>query len=303
LRISSVFLLLATFGTTTAAAQRGVPASAVYSAEGDYLVLVRVNGQPLRLRVDPGMGLMLNPAAAQRLRLKQSMIRPSVRIGSVELKGNSKVARLEVGSWRGSRRFYWFDRDIVTGADGTIGMADLPNDTVTLQLRPVQPGETKFTFPVEESTTLGLTYDYALGETRITTRFSPALPVSHASAAAGALMAAAHGGAWVGELEQQPVMFGVMRPVRPMRFSNPISLNGFSLDHLLIRTSDYRGGHLLPADQPAPNADPSEIVVTGARGGGRAAYRLTFGQDRLSACSSITYIKAARQLALSCRLG
>jgi hypothetical protein len=278
-----------------------VPASVVVGPETGHLVTVRVNGQTLRLRVDPGMGLMLNPAAAQRLGLKESMLRPTVAIGPIQLSGNSKVARLEIGAWRGRRRFYWFERDVVIGADGTIGMADLPNPTVTLQLRPPQQGETQSSFPVEESTTLGLTYNYLLGETAITTRFSPMLPASHASAAAGALMAAAHAGAWAGELEQQPVLFGVVRPVRGMRFARPISLNGFGFEQVLIRTTDYRGQHVLPTDEVAE--DPSEIVVTGARRGSRPVYRLTFGQDRLAACSSITYVKASRQLTLSCRAG
>lgn len=298
-------MLAAAFLAAPAAAQP-VPPVAIVTPETGHIVPVLVNGQPLRLRVDPGMGLMLNPQAAQRLRLKQSLLRPSVRVGPVQFSGNSKVARLEVGGWRGNRRFYWFDRDVVAGADGTIGLADLPNPTITMQLRPAQPGEILFHFPVDVSTTLGLVYDYRLGTTSVTTRFSPLLAAGHASAAAGALIATAYDGAWAGETEQQPVIWGVVRPVRPMRFARTVSMNGFPINRLLIRTSDYRGNHLLPPDQAAAaqaEADPSEIVVTGARSGGSPLYRLTLGRDHLSACSSITYVKADRRLTLSCRWG
>jgi hypothetical protein len=57
-------------------------------------------------------------------------------------------------------------------------------------------------------------------------------------------------------------------------------------DRLLVRTSDYRGRYRLPTDPPA---DPNEIVVTGNKASGKALLRLTIAEDRLAACSSLSY--------------
>jgi len=135
------FALLLTLAAAPGAAQPPVASQRVVALEDAMNVAVTINGQPLRLRVDPGIGVVLNPSAARRIGLRGSMLAAAVRIGPVRLRGDSKVARLRVGTWEGRRRFFWFDRDVVEGADGTIGLADLPEDEIRLELNPPRPGE------------------------------------------------------------------------------------------------------------------------------------------------------------------
>lgn len=295
----SFLLILALAAPLPALAQPSPGAQTIsVSAETGFIVNVQVNGHPLRLRVDPALGLMLNPEVAERIGLRRSMIRPQVRVGPVRLDGSSKVARLKIGDWQKRRRFYWFPRRIVEGADGTISMADLPHEVVTLQLSVPSQREVQYVLRVEEVSTLGLIFHHRIGERAIMTRFSPLLRTSQASAAAAALLAQTHGGTWDGEPTEEPVMFGIARPVRPMRFAAPVSLNGFATERLHVRTADFRGREVLP---PESEQDANEIVVTATTGRSRAEYRLTFGQDRLSACSSISYNRRVKQLTLSCR--
>ena len=85
-----------------------------------------------------------------------------------------------------------------------------------------------------------------------------------------------------------------------MAFSRPISIAGFPLSSVLVRTSDFRGRYQLPTEaQP----DPNEVVVTGAGRRSRAQLIVALAEDRLEACSSITYQRASQTLVLRCRTG
>lgn len=270
-------------------------------ASSGFILAATINREPVRLRVDPGVGFILNPAAAQRIGagggLLQSVLKPVAQIGSVKLEGNWRNARLGIGGTRVGRRFFYFPNDIVAGADGVIGLGDLPHPSVTLRLRPAVAGEVSHRFDVRKDAVISLVYRHSIGKATLLTDFSLLRARTQASAAAGAVMAEQLGGAWSGEAHEEPIILGVSRPLRPMRFASPFSLQGLMLAGLHVRTTDYRGNHLLPSDE---QADPSEIVVTGNVARSRAAFRLTIGADRLSACSSITYTRAERQLVLSC---
>jgi hypothetical protein len=275
----------------------------VVSPGAGSIVTVHVDGRPRRLRVDPGIGLALNPGAAARAGLTGGIFSGTIVIGPVQIQGNSSLARLQIGEWTGRRRIFWFDRDIVEGADGTIGMADLPDETVTLQLREPQAGEQRYQFRVRQGGLMGLVYRHRLGDRDVDVQFRPIQPITQASAAVGALLGQLHNGTWSAAPREELITMGVSRPVRPMRLATPLSLNGFMVHELLIRI-DYRGNYVLPADPPAvvEAGDPNEVVVVGrSRGRGRAAFRLTFGADQLSGCSSITYSKTSELLTLVCR--
>lgn len=269
-------------------------------AASGHIISVEVNGFPLRLKVDPGSAgyIILNPAAAQAAGLKGSLVGSKAPIGPVVLNGKSNRVRLTVGGSTTRRRAVWVDRDATKDADGLISPAALPFDHVTLELSEPSADQSLFVLPMRYDDGRGLFFPFQAGEDEITIRFSTVQPLSMATASAAALIAASHGSSWSGEPRSEHIRFGVERPVRPMSLSRALELNGFVIDRFLVRTSDNRGQHELPADAPV---DSDEIVVTaGAQDKQARNLLLTLGLDRMNACSSITYSMASQSLTLRC---
>lgn len=269
-------------------------------AASDHIIAVEVNGHPLRLKVDPGSSgyLILNPAAARAAGLKGSLIGSQTSIGPVVLDGKSNRVRLTVDGSTTRQRVVWVDRDVTTGADGIISPAALPFDNVTLELSAGSARSATFVLPMRYDHGLGLFFPYSAGGDTIIARLSTVQPLSMATASAAAVIAAAQGGSWSAEPRREHIRFAVERPVRPMALSRPVDLSGFAVDRFLVRISDNRGGHRLPADAPA---DPDEIVVAAkAKDKQPRNLHLTLGVDRLGACQSVTYRRASQSLALRC---
>lgn len=267
-------------------------------AASDFLIDATINGQPVRLRVDPETSgyVVLNPATVQRLGLKRSMLGSRTQIGPVRLNGSSKVAELSIGGVTGDRRMVWIDRPAVEGADGLIGPADMHYDRVTFRLGEARPGEAAVELPMQFERSYGLFYPLTLGEHEVRFQFTFTKAETMATAGAGAHLAALNGGAWTGEARDEVIDFGVVRPVRPLALARPVSLGGLELGRLLVRTGDNRGNLSLP---PEPGADPDEVTVTaGSRQ--RARFNVTFGRDRLGQCSSIVWDNRARRLIFHC---
>jgi hypothetical protein len=286
-------LLLLAFAAPPAAA-----ADLRLDAAAGFAIDATINGAPVRLRVDPAGSehVILNPAAARRLGLGGSLIGSRAQIGPVRLSGSSNAVRLGIGGQAERHRLLWMDRPVIDGADGLIGPASLPFDRVTFALGPARPGETATVVPMRLAPRLGLTATLNAGDRPVAVQFALFAPDSLATAAAGALLAAAHDGAWTGAVRRQAIRFGVERPARPMRLARPAALAGFRFDRLVVRTSDNRGDLALPAD---PDADPGEILVTGASRQ-RAYYALTIGMDRLAQCSSLVWDNRGGTLTLNC---
>lgn len=300
-RLAAVILVVSLPAAAPAARPSPVGPLSVSSADG-FTVAALIEGQPVRLRVDPAIGsIVLNPDVAARLGLKPNflnrIIKPQILVGPERIKGIAGGGSIAIGSWTGKRPIFWFEREVVEGADGVIGIADLPHERVTLVLRPAAARDATFAYAVDTADLLGLVYRFDLGGKEILTRFSLHQPLTQASASAGAVLAEQRGGTWAGEVSLRPILFGVSRPTRPMAFATPLSVKGLVFERLLIRTSDYRGGYVLPTDPPA---DPNEIVVTGNKAKGKAHLRLTISADRLSTCSSISYATKERRLVLVC---
>lgn len=273
-------------------------ADLVVDAASDFLIDATINGQPVRLRVDPETSgyIILNPATVQRLGLRRSMLGSRTQVGPVRLTGSSKVAELSIGGVTGDRRMVWIDRPAVEGADGLIGPADLPYDRVTFQLGAPRADEITAALPMQFERSEGLFHSLTLGEHELRFQFTLTKAETMATAGAGAHLAALNGGGWSGEPRDQVVDFGVVRPVRPLRLERPVNLGGLELGWLLVRTGDNRGNLSLP---PEPDADPDEVTVTaGSRQ--RARFNVTFGRDRLSLCSSIVWDNRTRQLTFHC---
>jgi hypothetical protein len=259
-----------------------------------------VNGHPVRLRVAtsaPGY-IILNPAAARRVGLRASMTGAQAFVGPVRLRGSTKAADVTIAGAKSERRLLWWDRDVTEGADGIVSAADLPYDRVVFNLAPARAGERALQLPMEWDRSAGLTHRLALGGQQVIVQVTAHKPDSVATAAAGALLAQLHGGAWSGETRVMPLNFGVARPVRPLMLARPLSIAGLDLAGLLVRTQDHRGNAQLPAEA---GADPDEIVVTANTGRTRPRYTLALGREWLAPCSSMTLDTRTRLLTLSCR--
>jgi hypothetical protein len=269
-------------------------------AASGFLIDATINGQPVRLRVDPETSgyIILNPAAAARLGLRGSWIRSRTQIGPVRLDGESAVAHVTLGGVRGSRRLVWIARPAVAGADGLIGPADMPYGHVTFVIHPPRAIETAAELPMEFTRRAGLAFALRVGRETVHIQFSLLKADSMATAAAGAVLGDTYHGGWSGAFREEEIEFGVVRPVRPLALASPVDLAGFRFSGFLVRTGDHRGGLALP---PEPGADPNEIFVTGERRGGqRAMFALTLGLDRLGACSIIVWDNLRRRLTLRC---
>ena len=150
-------------------------------------------------------------------------------------------------------------------------------DRVTFALGAARAGEAAFVLPMQFERSYGLFFPLTLGDHEVRFQFSLIKPDTMATAGAGAHLAALNGGAWTGEARDQMIDFGVVRPVRALRLERPVELGGLRLGALLVRTGDNRGNLTLP---PEPDADPEEVVVTGASRQ-RARFNVTLGRDRL----------------------
>ena len=291
------FLCLLLLSLGWAAAPAGASELRV-SAADNFLIDATINGHPVRLRVDPETSgyIILNPATVERIGLRRSMLGSRTQIGPVRLEGWSKVAELSIGGVIGDRRMVWIDRPAVEGADGLIGPADLHHDRVIFEISEPLPAEQAFELPLEFARSGGLFFPLQVGEELIRVQFSLIKRDSLATAAAGARLAAAHGGRWTGDPREQLIEFGVTRPVRPLTLATPAEMIGFRFAEMLVRTSDNRGNHDLPPD---PDADPDEVVVTGSRQ--RARFELTLGLDRLGRCSRLAWDNRSRRMQLTCR--
>lgn len=290
------------FAAAHAARQPAPETSLTVTAEEGFTVPVIVNGRGMRLRVDPGSSrIVLNPAAAARAGLNGSLFGARAQIGPIRVNGETSLTRIQIGDWRVSRRIIFFDRDVAPEADGIIGMSLLPHGTVTMRMRGAGEGERPIPIPVREDAQNGLVHHHLVGGETVKVAFRFFVPFSQATASAGAHLAVHNQGSWAGEPSERPILLGVVRPVRPMRFAAPISFGGLRMDALMVRTADWRGNYVLPTDPAAQaSADPDEIVVTANVGRGRAQLTVLIGADTAGRCSSVTYVKAAATLTFTC---
>lgn len=207
------FLCLLLLSLGWAAARAGAPELRV-SAADNFVIDATINGQAVRLRVDPETSgyVILNPATVERIGLRRSMIGSRTQIGPVRLQGWSKVAELRIGGVTEDRRMVWIDRPAIEGADGLIGPADLPYDQIIFDIREVaEHEEAGFPVPLEFDRSGGLYYAFRLGEDMMRVQFSLIKPISLATAAAGARLADLFEGHWIGEPQEQMIEFGVSR--------------------------------------------------------------------------------------------
>jgi hypothetical protein len=270
----------------------------ILDASNPY-VEAEIGGVPMRLKVvlDHAPGISLNPDSAARAGLGRGDGAWVEQIGPVKLRGRQAELRLLIAGAPAEAKVRWPDRPTSVDADGEISIDALPFDSVTLERRRAAPQERELAFQTKLHDNHGVHIPFLAGRRRIAARLSFARTRTSAPAAAGAAIAAVHGGALDPEKSYEEIRLGVARPVWPLRLERPIDLGGLAIPLIMVRASDFRGKHRLQR-RPEPAAE--QIVVTGERSSQDALYRITVGLDVLGRCSAATYVRATGALRLRC---
>ncbi|MEL7728539.1 hypothetical protein AAG612_03275 [Citromicrobium bathyomarinum] len=264
----------------------------------DFVIDASIAGQPVRLLVDLShSGIALNPDAAERLGLAPLTSLTSTRIGPVTVRRWIADAQVASGPVSSQQRLSWTERPITDEADGIVNIANLPNPSVTLNLRPRRSEDRAITLPTRPRGGFALAYVHDDAGQNIDVRFLLSGPRSMATTATGAYLAETYGGSWDGPRRAHPILYGVERPVRPMRFARPVSFGGILFQNPLVRMRDYQGEDLLPQDAPS---EETTITVQGVGERTSAEHFVYVAYDILGQCSSITYVRATRNLTLVC---
>jgi len=305
-------IMAATAGAVLIAAS-AVPAERTVS--GDGIITVKVNGEPVPVRVDPaapGMPLLTN-ATGERLGLKMSGklgIGFIYSVGPTRVSSKTRVARVNFGGGAAKQRIGWSERPFSAVAEGSVGPAGLPEPVVRFVLRAPQPGERTFSLPMTQIGFplnlfgSGWTASFAIidvGGQPMRVRFDPYHSRSLATAGAAARLARFHDGTLSGEAVSTEIFFGVERPVRFMRLARPIGIGTLSIATLGVRIQDAgNAGAIREAGAAVEPVDPDEVVVTGKKKRDVRRDVLSLGADALSRCSSLLFDKPAGQIRLSC---
>ena len=263
-------------------------------------VEVRVNGQRLKLRVDPAANgdVTLNPDAARRSRLQPSRIPVTGLIGPVKVHGQSATSEISMGPASARATFIWYDQTITQGADGVISPGLLPYDEVHLLLGPSRSDETTTAIPVHFSRDYGLAQAQSVAGNTLLVRFAVSRRDSISTAAAAAILSYQFSGSWIGEVTPFTMKLGVQRPVRSLALGKTWLAGPFSITKFLVRTGDWRGDHALPSEA---QDDSGKIVVWGkTRSLQKPVYQFVVGRDHMSRCSSVIYSKAKGTLEFTC---
>lgn len=263
----------------------------------DPVIAATIAGVAMRLRVDLGAHdtIELNPAAAARLPLVY-VGGPDVLVGRIRLLGRTAIAKVRIGSVERPLQVIEHGRDCCAGADGMVGPQTLPYDRVLWRNSSAPAPTRTVRLPLDDEPSTGLSALVPDEAARIRVRFAFWQPESGATAAAGAILAAAWGGRWAGPERQVSAAFGIRRPARPVMFDRPSTLAGFRFDRLMIRTADFGGHEQLPTDPVSPD----EIVVTQKVQRQEAWPAVTLGADRLGRCAEVAFAAGPRSVTLRC---
>lgn len=276
-----------------------------YVVPADGVVAARLNGVPLRLRIDPGstaMPLVTDDIAA-RAQVKSGMFGTLYGVGPVHIAGRTGVATLDLAGTILKRRVSFAPRAYAEGFDGVMGPGGLEAPVVRFALRAPIAGERSVALPMVDQGGLmaGWAERFALievGGQPLRIRFDPHHPRTLATAGAAVRLAAAYDGTMSGIAGRQEIAFGVERPIRTLTLARALGIGPLSLQTLGVRTAD--NGHASGIAEAGAKVDPNEIVVTAKGKHDPNRDRLSLGADTLARCSSIVFDKPARVIRLTC---
>jgi len=271
-------------------------------ALGDFL-MARVNGAPVKLRVDPAGTAMplIDDAAAMRAGLKPSMIGIGYAVGPQKVLGRTALTQVDLGAGPTKHRVGFTAHRYAAAAEGSIGPAGLPEPMVRFRLRAPLPNERTVTLPMGDQGGFAARWGerfaiVMVGGAPMRIRFDPYHRRTLATAGAAVRLATANAGKMTGGTGTTEIAFGIERPVREMALAEPLQIGPFAIARLGVRTGDFGSA----ADIPGDPEDPDEVLVTARHKHDPNADRINIGSDLLDRCSSILFDTAHKQIALTC---
>ena len=292
------------FAVTAAIAALLEPASPeerVIHAPG--IVTGHIAGVEGRFQIDPGATAMplISSDWAEKARLKGGMIGVIYLVGPERVRNRTAVTEFDVDGVADKRRIGWTDRPYTLEADGVIGPGGLDAPVIRFILRPPLEGERTVSLPMTGQGGMAGRWAELFAQIDVNgqpmrVRFDPYNSRTLATANAAARMAAVHGGLMTEERANVEIAFGIERPVRTMRLTNPLAIGPLTISELGVRVSDHGSA----AGIREEIQDPDEIIVTGQKKQGPDRDRLSIGADLLVRCSSITFDKPAQSIRLTC---
>jgi predicted aspartyl protease len=272
------------------------------------IVTVTIDGQPLRLRVDPGTTrhVEVNASAARRLGLADparlvggkpvDQGSTTTSVGKVTIRAVTSGEILGYAGRELPLTLAWSDRDPVAGADGQIGPWMLPHDSIRIVRRPAMASDRTTHLPMQLNSARGLLGEQVVGGDRIDILINPGAADTIATAAAASSLAASHGGQLRGKPRDVVVALGAVRPVRDVVFARPVDIAGLRLTHVAARVFDWSGKTSIPDADIAAD----EAVVAGRAGAQREWGKLAIGNDQLGACAEIAWTAVPPAIDLIC---
>lgn len=291
-------------GAQAVAAQDGV-----LNVDLNEPIGVEIDGAMLEIELRTGSvdRLTLNPETVARLEIKPAglMGKSRGKIGRVNvLTGRNRPMTFTIEGTPQKARVFWFEGATAGVSDGSIGPWAIPRDRVAIRLGGASA--TPYSFPLFGSiNSAGLTLvTHDGGRMGVYFAVEREGPYPIASAAAGAAIARAYDGVATDEVWEEPIMWGIERPVRLVRLGRPLVIGPFSFDAIAVRVRDrldgLGAGDKLP-EPPSPDDDPSEIVVTAPdKKGPQPIFSFEIGRTALEQCSMLEYVKSAKEIRLSC---
>lgn len=272
------------------------------------VVTVTVAGAPLRLRVDPAAArhVTVNASAARRLGLADpgrlvagqpaDRGRSQTDVGKVRVEETTIAEIIDYQGRALPLELAWSERDLVTDADGTIAPRWLPHDDVRFVRRPATAADVETVLPMRWESNRGLLGSLATGSRSIDIQIAPDAGETIATAAAAAWLAQDHGGRLAGPIRDLVISHGVVRPVRDIKFEQPVEVAGVRVARLAARLFDWSGKAQLPAETAAAD----EIIVRGRFDGQRSWPKLALGNDVLGDCAELAWQRLPLQMVLTC---
>ena len=272
------------------------------------IVTVSIDGQPLRLRVDPGADrhVEINASAAQRLGLANparlvggkpvDLGHSTTQVGKVRTVEDSSGELLGYQGRIIPMTLAWPKADLFAGADGIINPRYLPHESIRIVRRAATAADATTILPMRWSSERGLLGTHPAAGKDIDIIIQPSAPVTLATAAAASLLARDHGGTLTGPARTLPIGHGVSRPVRDVVFARPVAVAGVPVKKVATRVFDWSG----KTDIPDADLGPGEAVVKSSAGQQRQWAKLTLGADLLAACAEIGFMPEPLAITLVC---
>lgn len=275
------------------------------------VVTLFIDGQPLRLRVDPGVAWhpQINASAAARLGLAApgrlvggkpaDLGETATQVGKLRVLETTSRELMTYQDRTVIATLAWPKTDPVAGADGLISPMHLPHDVIRIVRRASTPDDVTTVLPMRWSVGYpgqGLIGTLPAGRDAIDIVIYPAGPITIATAAAASLLAQSHDGKLTGPARTVPIMHGASRPVRDVVFARPVDVAGVQVSRAATRVFDWSG----KTDIPDADLAPGEAVVKSNAGRQRQWAKLTLGNDVLAACAEIIWHREPLRMELIC---